>query len=294
MFCNYRVILSIDGCGFKGVIPLKILDYLYKEISICVPTADPVSTVDLFTSSSISTIFTGALMLTDKQNNRLYTPKLLLDFYRKKGKTIFSKNEKFDSENDVHPYHFVLEHFFGNIKLKDIKKHFLFFSYNINNDSIYSFSKQNYRLYELSLAKMMQACTVNDLIYPPVSISGHEHCDVSSFLVNPSCLGYNYLKVLYPNDFIILLSIGFKNNLNGNKNHFFQQKEEVHNEMCSIEKNDHLLKYFRFQPDISNLDINPETFQENEKKIDDFVAEYMKSSQNQIEQMLDLVSLKHA
>ena len=81
MVCKYRVILSIDGGGLLGIIPLKILNYLHSSLTECDENLDVTSWVDVFSSTSASSIFTGALMLKDENNKSKYKPKDLLNFY---------------------------------------------------------------------------------------------------------------------------------------------------------------------------------------------------------------------
>lgn len=92
MVCKYRIVLSVDGAGIRSLIPLKILDYLHQSIIHLDDEIDVTSWVDVFTSVSASSIFTGALMLKDENNRTKHTPKQILEFYRKRGTQIFSQN----------------------------------------------------------------------------------------------------------------------------------------------------------------------------------------------------------
>jgi uncharacterized protein len=295
MFCSHRIILSVDGCGFKGIVPLKILSYLHASLSKEFDEIDTSNYVDLFTSTSASSIFTGALMLKNEEGKSKYTPNDLLNFYLEKGDKMFSKNIGLDAENSIYPLSFVLDYFFGNVKLKDINNHFLFYSFDEIQNEIYTFSKMNDRLYNVSLSKIMNACTVDGTVFPPVSFGNSTFIDASFMLKNPSLLAYNYMKTLYPNENIILISIGF-NVSDGVCNTKFQGLHQIdaHQELLKITKEDKKLNYFRFEPilDEINNDSNEEIYL-NEKLLE-ITEKYIETNQTKFNQLLQLMLLRTA
>ncbi len=155
MMCKYRVILSIDGGGIKGVIPLRILDYLQQSLLEIDDDIDITSWVDVFSSTSASSIFTGALMLRDEKGKTIFKPNDLLNFYKKRGHQLFTPKTISDSTH--FPLKFVLNHFFGDIKTRNLKNHFLFYALNQAKNQLVPFSTMSSKYHDLSLGKVMRA-----------------------------------------------------------------------------------------------------------------------------------------
>lgn len=283
MFCKYRVALSVDGCGFRGIVPLKILAYLHDKIRNENPEIDVTSYVDLFTSTSASSIFTGALMLKDQDGKTIYSPNDLLNFYLSKGERMFSKNIGLDAANSNYPLSFVLDYFFGNVRLKDLKNHFLFYSYNQTQDRLVTFSKMNDRFYDLPLSTVMRACTVDDATFPSVLLSDSSLVDACSFIKNPALHSYNYMKLLYPDDYIVLVSFGFKCPKNN--------KQDVHEELLIRKEEDPLFYYFRYEPEVPEK-INTDSHQQIINELLSVTEDYILKNNDQLDELLELILLK--
>lgn len=288
MFCKYRVVLSVDGCGFKGIIPLKILSYLHQMIQENNPDMDVTSYIDLFTSTSASSIFTGALMLKDKQGRTVYHPEDLLQFYLNKGERMFSEKIGVDAANSTYPLSFVLNHFFGSVYLKDLQNHFLFYSFNQIQESILTFSKFNDRFYNLPLSTVMQACTVDGVNFPPLKLGETSLIDASSHIKNPAFLGYNYMRLLYPKNQLVLISIGTKDQ---NLPNVHQQ--DVHHILLSKSKEDPFFKYFRYELELPSSLSNSESY-ENVDLLLKLTEKYIENNQVNFEELIKLVLLRVA
>lgn len=242
MQCKYRIIVSVDGGGLRGIIPLRIISYLHDSIAQFDRDLDVPSWVDMFSSCSASSIFTGALMLKDEEQRTIYTPKDILDFYLKRGSQIFNRNLGVNPQNSMHPLNFTLNRFFSDYKLNEIKSNFLFISYEQKQGQIYTFSNYVERMYNLSLAKMMYACTADEN-YPAVKIGHQEFTDASNYVENPAQMAYDYARMLYPNEHLILISMGC-----GRFKDIVDKSKEVHESMSNIAQYDDRLTYYRFQP----------------------------------------------
>jgi patatin-like phospholipase/acyl hydrolase len=92
MQCKYRVILSIDGGGIRGVVPLRILAHIQEHVSKMDDKVDISSWVDVFSASSTGSIIAGALMLRNEKGRGKFSPSEMLDLYKRRGQQIFSKN----------------------------------------------------------------------------------------------------------------------------------------------------------------------------------------------------------
>lgn len=295
MFCKHRVILSVDGCGFKGIIPLKIMSYLHESIQKMYPEIDVTSYVDLFTSTSASSIFTGALMIQDEEGRSKYTPNDLLNFYLNKGNRMFSKNVGLDAENSNYPLSFVLDHFFGPVRLKDFKHHYLFYSYNQTHDSIVTFSKNNDRYYNLSLSTVMQACTVDADNFPPLKLGSISLVDASFVIKNPAMLSYNYMRLLYPSDHIVLISIGFKNQSGVcNVLKTTVPQADVHQQLKEVQSTDPFLHYFRYEPELVDLPVDMDETSAMNQILLDLTDDYIVKNQDNFEELLKLMLIRAA
>lgn len=290
MFCKYRILLSIDGAGIKGLIPLKILNYLHQSMVQLDNELDVTSWVDVFTSCSSSSIFTGALMLKDKHGRTIHSPSEMLDFYLKRGPQIFSHNVGVHAEDSTYPLTFTLNHFFGQVNMMDVRNHFLLISYDKRQESLFSFSNFMERYHDLSLAKVMNACSAIPGVYPPVKLGNLELCDALFKIQNPSLLAYDYAKMLYPNEHLVLISIGA-----GETNELTPlniQVRETHQKLLEIREDDQKLTYFRFQPKLKMNYDAADISRENMEELIEISEEYIFNEMHVFEELLHLMAFK--
>lgn len=252
MECKYRVILSLDGGGIKGLVPLRILTYIQQQISQIDSKVDISAWVDVFSATSTGSIIGGALMLRDENGKAKFSPQEMLDLYCARGSQIFSKNVGMDPQHSVYPLSFVLNHFFGNITIEQLHKHFLFVSYDLNSDSQYLFTDTADRFRSLPLSKIMIACSAFPGVFPPLELGNLLLADGIVAAKNPSELAYNYAKMFYPDDPIILLSLGTGQSEFNEMDIIDKEMERVHQNMTDLSKEDHNLLYFRLQPTLKN------------------------------------------
>ncbi len=294
MVCKYRVILSIDGGGLLGVIPLKILDYLHRSLSECDNSLDVTSWVDVFSSTSTSSIFTGALMLKDENQRSKYKPSDLLHFYERKGSQMFNQNIGIDSGNSTFPLAFVLEHFFGKVKMGSFKNHFLFVSYNKTHKETCTFSNSSDRYRDLSLSKVMRACSAAENVFPPLFLDKNELIDAKFCYQNPALMAYDYARMFYQDEPIILVSIGtggFKSE-NLSLNH--KQSIEVDNQLTEIAKFDRKLIYFRYQPELDNEFLSDSLSTVQLEKLTSVTDNYIERNKEKFADLINFISLKMA
>lgn len=208
MKCKYRIVVSIDGSGVRGIIPLKILSTIEKMVSELDSSIDLASSVDLYAGSSTGSIIGGALMIQDYNGKTIHSPTSILDFFTENGSQLFRDKTNNEVINSSVPFDNLLESFFGTINLENLKKHFLFVSYDLNSDAQFLFTDLLTRYRHLSLSKMMQACSALPGFFSPVKLGNSLLMDGSISAKNPSTLAYNYARQLYPNDPVIFISLG--------------------------------------------------------------------------------------
>lgn len=263
MQCKYRVILSIDGGGMRGVVPLKILTHIHDELLKIDADLDIANMVDVFAGSSTGSIIGGALMLQDEDGVARFSPKQILDLYKHRGPQIFSKNLGLDPEHSVYPLSFVLNHFFGDITVDTVRKRFLFVSYDLNAEAQYLFTDTADRFRDLPLSKLMIASSAFPGVYPPLELGEMKLADGIVAAKNPTVLAYNYARLFYPNDPLIVVSIGTGQTEFIEMDIIEKEMEAKHLEMQERAKEDRNLIYFRLQP---TLDNPPETSGEYNNK----------------------------
>jgi len=131
-------ILSIDGGGLRGIIPLKIL----KEIEN--RTGRPISeSFDLIAGTSTGGILACALTLKNEQGLPLYSLDELGKIYLADGKTIFPKkiiNNWFRPRFSSAGLKFVLEKYLKDKRLKDCTKPVLITCYDVRSYQPYYFT----------------------------------------------------------------------------------------------------------------------------------------------------------
>ncbi len=293
MECKYRVILSIDGGGIRGVVPLKILTYIQDQVAKMDDKVDISSWVDVFSASSTGSIISGALMLRNENGRGKFSPSEMLKLYQKRGRQIFSKNIGLDPSHSKYPLSFVLDHFFGGINIEHLHKRFLFVSYDLNSDSQYLFTDTADRFRSLPLSKIMIACSAFPGIYPPLSLGNLLLADGIVAAKNPSELAYNYAKMFYPNDPIILLSIGTGQSEFNEMDIIDKEMEVVHRNLKSISKEDSNLLYYRFQPTlIDPPSSESDTTTENINSLLRDTEAYIDQNQGEFKRLFSLMKIK--
>lgn len=293
MVCKYRVVLSIDGGGIRGIVPLRILEFLQDSFRDIDEELDIPSWVDVFSSTSTSTIFTGALMLRDQRGKSMHKPHDILSLYIKRGKQIFSKNTGVDAQNSIYPLSFVLEHFFGGITMEDLKNHFLFVSYNSSAESSFSFSDTMDRYRNLPLSKVMMACSAYPGVFPPLKLGTMELVDGMLTTQNPAQMAYDYARLFYPTDPIVLISIGTGTNPEASKDVFEIESDNIHEKLKALSVNDRSLLYFRFQPELHSL--STYSFEDESNSILELLSEtndFIDSHKNDFDRLLQLMEIK--
>lgn len=294
MICKYRIVLSVDGAGIKGLIPLKILDYLHQSITQIDDEIDVTSWVDVFASTSASSIFTGALMIKDENSRTKHTPKEILDFYIRRGTQIFSHNIGTNPENSTYPLTFILNYFFGQVNTRDLKNHYLFLSYNQNQEELFSFSNAMERYYNLPLSHVMSACSAIPNIYPPLKLGSIELCDALFKIQNPSELAYTYARLFYPEEHIIMISIGTGEDQNQKESELSKQVLTAHNKMTEMTDIDKKLSYFRFQPKLQEKFDVTKVDNKTIEELLDITEDYIFKNMAIFQELLQLVAFKAA
>lgn len=293
MQCKYRVILSLDGGGIKGVVPLKVLSYIQSQIADIDKDVDISSWVDVFSATSTGSIIGGALMLRDEDGKAKFSPDNLLDIYNRRGAQIFSKNVGLDPQHSKYPLSFVLDHFFGTISIDELHKRFLFVSYDLNSDSQYLFTDTAERFRSLPLSKIMIACSAFPGVYPPLEIGNLLLADGIVAAKNPSELAYNYARMFFPDDPIILLSLGTGQSEFNEMDIIDKEMERVHNNMISLSKEDNSLLYFRFQPILQNpLNSESDSSPENISSLLQDTANYIQENNADFQRLFTLMKIK--
>lgn len=293
MKCEYRIIVSIDGGGIRGVVPLKILACIQELAHELDPTLDISSLVDIYAGSSTSSVIGGALLLKNDKGKSIHTPISLLNFYLERGKQIFNKKSESNTQSSKYPFNFVLEHFFGNITVEEIKKHFLFVSYDLNSDNQFLFTDTIDRYRHVSLSKIMQGCSASPGISPPLYLGNLQLVDGMIAAKNPSILAYNYAKKLYPNDPIVLISLGTGKKRDDSCDMFEKEILLTDDELYSRAKTDNKLIYFRFQPTIKTEANNwDDHSKENTMNLINDTEDYIQSHRPKFDRLLSLIKIK--
>ena len=293
MKCKYRIVVSIDGGGIRGIVPLKILKTI-QELSLKFdPTLDICSLVDIFSASSTGSVIGGALMLQDDQGKSLFTPSTLFDFYLKHGTDIFDTRHQFNIQDSSYSLPRLMDRYFGNITLEEVKKHFLYVSYDLNTDKQFLFTDTMSRLKNVSVSKMMQGCSAMPGICPPLEHENSLLVDGMLATKNPSVLAYNYAKLLYPNDPIVLVSLGTGKTDEEDYGTFEHDMKKVDDRLYIDAKNNEELIYFRFQPTISSASND---FENASTKIMVNLLEdtehYIRNHESKFNRLLSLIKIK--
>ncbi|KAB2977924.1 MULTISPECIES: patatin-like phospholipase family protein [unclassified Wolbachia] len=210
-----KYILSVDGGGIRGIIPAIILAEIEKR------TRKRVAEIfHLMAGTSTGGIVIAGLCKKDKQGNPQYSANDLVEFYQKYGSYIFKssflRRSIFSWLNCTQYPHknieFVLDKYFGEDILKNTLSKVLITSYDINNNYPFFFKSWREDRNFIRLKDALRAATAAPTYFIPKHLKIDQIdrvlVDGGVFANNPAACAYASGKRLFPNDDIVLLSIG--------------------------------------------------------------------------------------
>jgi patatin-like phospholipase/acyl hydrolase len=289
---NYRVILSIDGGGIKGIVPLVILDHIvenFKAIGrrVCIPDL-----VDLFAGSSTGSIICAALMQKSRSGKPLFHVRDVLNLYLHRGNDIFKKKFSESYNRSYNPLKVVLQHNFGQTFLSDLDHEFMFLSFDLKSNEPYIFSKKSSDISEVTLAEALMASTAVPGYYPPLNMRHYELADGMLACKNPSRYAYNYSKLIYPNETVLMVSIGTGFKKNDRDSWIEDEVNKTHEFMTNIAQIDRDFYYLRLQPELKRASTEiDDTSPQNLKALVDDTLDYLQDGLH-FKRLFELMKIK--
>ncbi len=158
-------VLSIDGGGLRGIVPLLILKQIEKETGKRIHEL-----FDLVVGTSTGGIITCGLTCTKDGKNPLITIDELIELYTTKGdeifpysKNIFSKigkgiNSVFNPKFKPNGLERLLQQYFGDLTLLNTLKPIIVTSYDIKNNEVIMFKSRKAKENVTKNAKLKDIC----------------------------------------------------------------------------------------------------------------------------------------
>ena len=292
MNCKYKVILSIDGGGIRGIIPLVILRHIEAAFAKQTQVGQLPQLIDVYSGTSTGAIISGALMLRDENGNCIHDVNNILNLYTSRGKQIFDKDVSV--RNRSYPLKMVLENNFGKYSINDINKHFLFVSYDIENHDAFLFTDKMNDYRNTSLSDVMMACSAIPAYFPSVKMGDMELVDGVLAAKNPAKYALEYTKTHYPEDPVLLISIGTGNLSPESKDAQELEMELVDRQLEDMSCQTSKLIYFRFQPDLKRAnDSMDDTSVENIQHLMQDGEEYIDEHTAKFDRLFSLMRIRN-
>lgn len=207
-----KYILSVDGGGIRGIIPAIILAEIEKRTGkrVC-------EIFDLIAGTSTGGIVVAGLC---KKGKPQYSANDLFDLYQEYGPYIFKSSFirrsilswLRDAQYSHNNIEFVLDKYFGEDILKNTSSNLLITSYDINNNCPFLFKSWREDRNFIKIKDALRASTVAPTYFIPKQLKIDQMnrvlVDGGLFANNPAACAYASGKRLFPNDDLVLLSIG--------------------------------------------------------------------------------------
>ncbi|BET29079.1 patatin-like phospholipase family protein [Wolbachia endosymbiont of Diaphorina citri] len=210
-----KYILSVDGGGIRGIIPAIILAEIEQR------TRKPIAEIfHLMAGTSTGGIVIAGLCKKDKQGNPQYSANDLVELYQKYGSYIFKSSffrrsilSWFNCAQYPHKnIESVLDKYFGDDTLQNTLNNVLIASYDIHNNCPFFFKSWREDRNFIKLKDALRATTAAPTYFVPKYLKINQKkmvlVDGGVFANNPAACAYASSKRLFPNDDILLLSIG--------------------------------------------------------------------------------------
>lgn len=248
-----KLIISIDGGGIRGVLPLLILEHIENMLKQRNLITDLNSKIDLVAGTSTGVIISAGLVAR-RNEQPIFSVANLLRTYRIKGPKLF--NLSLDAKKNSWQLGKLLRAKFEKLKISDLGSKFFFISFDLKENRPFFFSQNNREIDDLSLEIALQACSSIPGLFSPVLVGNHQLIDGFIFAKNPTKLAYQYAQENLDSQGLTILSFG-TGRLQGEMHDDIEKEgEEVHQKMLHESQTNKKLNYFRFQPDI--LTANPQ------------------------------------
>ncbi|WP_353271610.1 patatin-like phospholipase family protein [Wolbachia endosymbiont (group A) of Rhorus exstirpatorius] len=210
-----KYILSVDGGGIRGIIPAIILAEIEQR------TRKPIAEIfDLMAGTSTGGIVVAGLCKKDQQGNPQYSANDLVELYQEYGAYIFKSSffrrsilswincAQYPHKN----IEFILDKYFGDDTLQNTLSNVLLTSYDIHNNRPFFFKSWREDRNFIRLKDALRATTAAPTYFIPKHLKIDQIdrvlVDGGVFANNPAACAYASSKRLFPNDDILLLSIG--------------------------------------------------------------------------------------
>ncbi|MDR0773497.1 MAG: patatin-like phospholipase family protein [Wolbachia pipientis] len=208
-----KYILSVDGGGIRGIIPAIILAEIESR------TKKPIFQIfDLIAGALTGGIIIAGLYKKDKRGNPQYSANDLVELYREYGSYIFKSSffrrsilSWFNCAQYPHKnIESILDKYFGDDTLQNTLSNLLITSYDIHNNCPFFF--KGWKEDNIKLKDALRATTAAPTYFIPKHLKIDQIdrvlVDGGVFANNPAACAYASGKRLFPNDDIIILSIG--------------------------------------------------------------------------------------
>lgn len=214
-------VLSIDGGGVKGILPLHVLKALEEQSGV------PANELfDLMVGTSTGGLIVAGLSRPNADNTPAFTAEELLESYRVISKEIFSAGwfHQVMTLNGVLGAKFstigldrIMQEQAGNVRMSQLLTPVSIPGYDLAHNQPVIFSSCTVpgdTSYDHWVAHVLSAITAAPTAFPPVHITdvAHEHprivVDASIYVNNPGELALAEAMRLYPNHQYMLVSLG--------------------------------------------------------------------------------------
>jgi patatin-like phospholipase/acyl hydrolase len=260
-----RIIISIDGGGIRGILPLMILSEINQLVVRKRLCRNLNECIDLSAGTSTGAIISAAMML--KNNNKYqFLPENILNLYVARGPQIFTPSTKATDDKRDFAFKLILENTFGHMSLKDLSNRFAFVSFDENKNEPFVFSNLKENLRDVSLAKALLACSAIPEYFRPVELGSFLLSDGIKTAKNPSKIALDHARAFFPDDAFLLISLGTGNLRGELQDEIEKSVLDVHKSLEKEAESSKDLIYFRFQPDMPNAnhdmdDASPENIE---------------------------------
>ncbi|MBD0392233.1 patatin-like phospholipase family protein [Wolbachia endosymbiont of Pentalonia nigronervosa] len=208
-----KFILSIDGGGIRGIIPAIILTEIEKR------SKKPISQIfDLMAGTSTGGVVVAGLCKKNNKGSPQYSANDLVELYQQYGPYIFKSSFWRKSiaswfngaQYSYQNIEFILDKYFGKSTTADISSNLLLTSYDIQNNCPFFF--KSWKRENIKLKDALRATTAAPTYFIPKHLEINQIdrilVDGGVFANNPAACAYASGRRLFPNDDIVILSLG--------------------------------------------------------------------------------------